>query len=101
MEIVADEKGTTVNAPLPADKDLIELLHRLRPFILNDEPASFNRVAGVLGRKLTQQPIRDVLGAERRYYDGRAWQKQGTIRTGETTVNSDEIVMKWLNAYEY
>jgi hypothetical protein len=62
MSIIADpDRGPIVEAPLPPDDDLIVLLHRSRPFILNDEPYSYNRVAGRLGKSLSPQPIRDVL----------------------------------------
>jgi hypothetical protein len=102
MEIRADpERGSIVHAPLPSDEELIVLLHRLRPFILNDEPASYNKVSGLLGRSFISQPIRKLLAEERRRYDGRGWQKQLKISSGNTVVNSDEILMKWLNAYEY
>ena len=98
MEVRADpEKGPTVHGRLPSDEDLIVVLHRLRPFILNDEPYSYNRVNGILARAFTQQPLRDVFKEERRRYDGRAWQQQLKITSGSTTLNSDDVVMKWLS----
>ena len=86
MEMRADpEKGASIHGRMPSDEDLIVVLHRLRPFILNDEPYSFNRVSGILARAFAQQPIRDVLKEERRRYDGRVWQRELKISSGSKT----------------
>jgi hypothetical protein len=39
--------GTTISTDLPQEEEIMAMLHRLRPLILNDEHASFNAVAAL------------------------------------------------------
>lgn len=98
-------EGTTVTTDLPPDEDVVVLLHRLRPLILNDEHASFNRIAGILGRRIEEPLVRTALKSQREIYDGRAMQQQIVVRStaggAEIIINSEKALFTWLNAYEY
>jgi hypothetical protein len=90
-----------VTSQLPSSDDLAILLHRLRPFILDEEPASFNRVSGILGKHNPHPHVRHLLGEQRRLYDGRDMQQQITIRLNDIVVNSERVLRDWLNSSEY
>ena len=98
-------EGTTLTSELPADEDVIVLLHRLRPLILNDEHSSFNRITGILGRRIDEPLVRQALKLQHEIYDGRAMQRQIIVSSraegGEIIINSERALFAWLNAYEY
>jgi hypothetical protein len=98
-------EGTTVTSELPPDEDVVVLLHRLRPLILNNEHASFNRVTGILGKRIGEPLVRGAVKSQREIYDGRAMQRQIVVRSMakdvEIIINSEKALFVWLNAYEY
>jgi hypothetical protein len=97
--------GTTVTSELPPDEDVVVLLHRLRPLILHNEHASFNKVTGILGGRIEEPLVRAALKTQHAIYDGRAMQRQVVVRStadgAEIVINSETALFKWLNAYEY
>ena len=86
---------------LPADEPIRALLHSLRPFILNDEYASYNRAAGLLGKKFENPAIRSMLKKQRQLYDGRDFQSQIEIVADGAMINSEKLLFDWLNSFEY
>jgi hypothetical protein len=94
-------KATEVIADFPDDDSLAILLHRLRPFILTKEPGSFDKVMGILGRKITQQNVRNLLKRNRMLYDGRQAQSQLLLKSDDTVINSEPTLLDWLNSHEY
>lgn len=94
-------QATEIIAELPDDDTLAILLHRLRPFILTNEPGSFDKVMGILGRKIAQQDVRNLLKSNRMLYDGRLAQSQLRLKSSGTVVNSERTLHNWLNSYEY
>src|SRR6266700_1270315 len=97
--------GTTVTSQLPPDEEIMAMLHRLRPLILNDEHASFNRVCDILGARISESIVRQAIKSLRQIYDGRSMQKQIVVRSttdnSEIIINSETALFTWLNAYEY
>lgn len=98
-------EGATLSAKLPHDDHIMALLHRLRPLILNDEHASFNRICGILQRRIEEPLVREALKRQRQIYDGRRMREQlivtSSVDTAETIINSEQTLFKWLNAFEY
>lgn len=94
-------RATEVIADFPDDDTLAILLHRLRPFILKKEPGSFDKVMGILGRRIVQQNVRDLLKRNRMLYDGRLAQSQLRLMSNDTVVNSEPTLLDWLNSHEY
>lgn len=86
---------------LPPDDDISALLHKLRPFVLENERTSFYRVVNILNRRLDRDEIRTVLNAQKYEYSGRAFLDQLSIKLDESPVNSEDMLKKWLNASEY
>ena len=44
--------GFSWSGEMPPEDDVAAFLHRLRPFVLNDERSNFNRVCNILGRAI-------------------------------------------------
>lgn len=91
----------TAEADLPDADTIGLLLHRMRPFVLQNEPASFLAVAALIGRDIELQPIRDILGRLRRDFDGRTFRDTIRIDINDIMLNSDRTLMDWLNSHEY
>jgi hypothetical protein len=98
---VNKETGVTFSVELPPWDQVIVLLHKLRPFILNDEYASFNRVTGIIGQRFEHPFFRRVLKSQRRLYDGRRSQDLCVVSSNGVVINSEQVLFDWLNAYEY
>jgi len=88
-----------IETVLPSEGDLAEFLHRLRPIILENDRTSFVRVASILGRRIDSKPVRALLKAQRRRFDGK--DQDVEIRQGEVRINSEKVLKDWLNAFEY
>lgn len=95
------EKGMNVKVTLPDEDLILAFLHRLRRFILNDEPCSYNKVTGIIARRFDHPTIRGMVRAQRALYDGRDFQSQIRIESNQTVINCEDTLMKWLNAFEY
>ena len=94
--------GTSVIAELPDQDTLDILLHRLRPFILQNEPGSFVKVMGIIGRHIHQQDVRNLLKHNHMLYDGRVSQSQFRAMSRDgTVINSERFFQSWLNSHEY
>ena len=105
------EQGLSIEAKTPPMDAVRLFLHKLRPFILKDERTSYYRISAILDRRFEDDTIRTLLlGHKRRFSTARA-QGLFTIHVSSTIsdkggmpptiLNSDETLMKWLNAHEY
>jgi hypothetical protein len=97
----AKEVKLEADSSLPDDDTLGLLLHRMRPFILKKEPASFMKVSNVLSKRLENNLLRRFLHEQRALYDGREFQKLVKITSNDQIVNSEKVFYDWLNSYEY
>ncbi len=95
------EKGMSVKVTLPEEDLILAFLHRLRRFILNDEPSSYNKVTGIIARRFDDPSIRGMVRAQRALYEGRDFQSQIRIESNNTVINCEDTLMKWLNAFEF
>ncbi len=95
------EKGMAFNVTLPPEENILALLHKLRRFILNDEYASYNRVTGILGRKVNNPNIRATIKRQRKIYEGQEFRSQVRITSDGIVINSEEVLFTWLNSFEY
>lgn len=95
------DKGLTFAGSVPPSESISALLHKLRPFILSDEHASYNRVTGLLKKKFNDAEIRSILDKQRRIYDSRDFQSQIKIAANGAVVNSEQALFNWLNSFEY
>ena len=95
------EDGFMIETKLPPEDDLLALLHRLRPFILKQEYASFEKVTALLRRKFNHNNFQPFLKYYRHLYQGKQIESIMTITSNDMVINSEKTMMDWLNAYEY
>lgn len=95
------QAGWSYDADLPPEDDIAAFLHRLRPFLLNDEQSNFNRVCNILGRAIRHRGITALLRKQRAEFSGEAFRSQMQLQSNGTVVNTESVLQKWLNGYEY
>ena len=97
------EQGSTmqVGTKLPKWDDVIVFLHKLRPFILQNEATNFYRVNNLLAKIIEQPNIRSFIAEQRKIYIGKRMQEMVRISSNDVLLNSEKILLDWLNAYEY
>ena len=101
------EQGLEVKADLPPDEQIDALLMRLRPFILNDERTSFNRMRNAVARSSSSSNLHAHLDSLKFRFSGEALQSlmvAGTYSSDETEpriVNSEDMLQLWLNGYRF
>jgi hypothetical protein len=94
-------EGTQIVAEHPDDDSLAVLLHRLRPFILNRERGSFERVMGIIARRIDEKTVRSILRFNHGLYKGQVARRQLEHKCNGTTINSEDVLQLWLNGHEY
>jgi hypothetical protein len=95
------DDGLKVTSKLPNKDDLSILLHRLRPFILQKEPASFVKVSSILSKYISGARFRQFIRQQRELYDGSQAQRMFRVVSNSVIVNSERILYDWLNSHEY
>jgi hypothetical protein len=93
--------GLSYNTKIPDDDKLIGLLHRIRPFILNNERTQFNKICNVLSKHLEEDQFRHVTKAMKDTFSGTKINNMMSVISNNVKINSEEMLHKWLNAYEY
>jgi len=97
------EEGNAMNfnAELPPADDLLAYLHRLRPFLLQDEFAPFEKIVGILGRRIDSKQARNFCKGQMKLYKGEVLKSAIKITVSDLIVNSEKTLMDWLNSHEY
>ena len=90
-----------VASEYPDADQLDALLHRLRPFVLQNEPASFDNACGAIVRCLPHPYIRGYVRELRRQYDGTDGQQVVSITSNDVVINCERTLQDWLNGFEY
>jgi hypothetical protein len=97
--------GVTAEGALPESDRIAALLHRVRPFVLQDEPLSYFRVRNILARHVNNAGFRRLLEEQKDEFSGKEFQCELKITSsapGLTGVlNSDDSFQMWLNGFEY
>jgi hypothetical protein len=78
-----------------------ELLHLLRPVILQSERTNFNKIINVLSRRMENEGVRSLLKRWKDGFSQKISQSAFTITANGLVLNSDEAFFLWLNAFEY
>ena len=94
-------KGILTSSEIPNDNDVAALLHLIRPFTLKKEASNFERISGILFKRLENDEIRKELAYSRDLFSGRDFQKQMRMSSKGHVINSEEMLKIWLNAFEY
>ena len=85
----------------PSDAAVSQLLHRMRPFLLQNEDTFYTRVNKTLARHLTHKWLRDWLAIGRRIFDHGQFRVYGQITVNDLPLHDERTFGLWLNAFEY
>jgi hypothetical protein len=85
----------------PSDGAVRELLHLLRPFVLQNEPTWYPTVNSRLRRYLSHPYLLDWLATGRRIFDNGHFHLYGQISINNLPLHDERTFALWLNAFEY
>lgn len=84
------------------DFELIgSFLHHLRPLYLSEDPASFDNVAGRIGRRFANEAMKRHLKAIRSVKENSPYNGFGQFTIADVPLWDNETLKKWLYAFEY
>jgi hypothetical protein len=92
---------TGVEVDMPPDDTTAAFLHRVRPFVLQQEEFYLPKVAKVLKHRLRHPAFATLIEGQLDLFLGREFQRQVKITSNGVVMNSEDIVRKWCNAFEY
>ncbi|HUY33167.1 MAG TPA: hypothetical protein VMV69_10325 [Pirellulales bacterium] len=95
------EAGFSFSGELPHDDNIATILHRMRPFVLQKEASYLPKMCKVLSRYITDAGFRELVKGIVDEFMGKGFQKQLKIDLNGSVLNTDDMVNKWLNAFEY
>lgn len=93
-------EGISFSTKLPENDKVLALIHRLRPFVLQKEPTHFNRICNILARRISDRQFRKLLDVLKDNYSADQMSPL-IITSNDVVINSEEILQRWLNAFEY
>ena len=99
-EIIANGSLRITNA-LPPVSQLRELLHVLRPLILQSERTFYNRATSILSKRIEHRLWRGLMRGYVRSFRADSSQQFFSVRVEGLMLNSEEALDLWLNGYEY
>lgn len=94
-------RAPTFTAPEFTNAELHELLHVLRPVILEKEKASFHKVQALLGKKFKDGNFAEHLKAVRHLFDDGELSRFMQISIGGQKLWDKSILHTWLNGVQY
>jgi hypothetical protein len=96
------ETGITAEmTDAPSDRDLDVILHRIRPFVLNNERFHVTKIIGTIQRYMRHDLIERSLRPVKDLFTGRDYQSQVRVSVGDELLNCERTLQIWLNATEY
>ncbi len=95
------EAGASHSTTLPSDDTIAAFLHRMRPFLLENEETFFNRVIRRLGKRFPQPAARRYFRRLRDVFEARGMGTVTTTTPDGRTLSHRSILRMWLNAFEY
>lgn len=99
--VFKEGQPTVYESKLPPWNDVMALLHRLRPLLLENEPSSFKNTCSLLHRHFSGTIFRRFLKREKDVYSGRVFREGIAIRIDDVVVNSEAVLRDWLYSCEY
>lgn len=100
---ISGEQGQKIKfqASIPSDDAIAVCIHRMRPFILQDERTHFGRVCNILKKRMNNPVYHEIIDKIRHDFSGKNDQQMMVMKVNDTVLNSHERVLEWLNAEEY
>lgn len=96
-----NQNNLAFKVELPDWNEVSVFLHKIRPFILQNERTYFHKVRNLLGFKLTNSYFRDYFNLQKELFNGKKSQEGWQIESNGEILNSEKILYEWLNAHEY
>lgn len=94
-------KGVTFSGRIPPWEEVIPVLHRLRPLILESESTYFPKAAGVIARRGTDPDFRSGIRALRDRFSGKLLSTAFQLSLNKEVLHSETMLRDYLNAFEY
>jgi len=101
MSIKMDFEVGSGSVERPSDEDIAVLLMRLRPFILQKEHCNFGTVKNIIRRRIPDKSLQQITQKLSSLYLGENMLSLMKVEAGGVLINSDEVLMDWLNGFEY
>ena len=101
---IGTEPGRELVAKVPkrlSDTALRELLHLIRPFVLQNEDTHFPKVSGRLWTYLNHPHLQKLLAHWRSVFSGDEMCCYFKITAHQLDINNDRTLALWLNVFEY
>jgi len=96
-----DEDGFHLTAKPYSNAELHELLHVLRPLILDDEKHSYGRISGLLKRVFRDEQFKKHLRGFQRIYDHGEMSLYMQVTIGDSKLFDKSVLHTWLNGKQY
>ena len=93
----SEEKGLEFVFSTFNYRDIYEVLMLLRPFILQEEPASFTKVCSIFGKQSKRTLLAKVLKSIRHQYEKGDYQLDIHLDIKDVSLFNEEALEKWLN----
>ena len=94
-------EGLDFNGPEYTDSELHELLHVLRPVILQEEFASFHKVQSILKKSFSNRIVSNQMKLAMRRFEHGELSEYMQIKVGGHELFSKSLIKIWLNAEQY
>lgn len=91
----------SIETELPDWNDVTVFLHKLRPFILNNERTYFHKVRKLLGLKFADEYFRGFFNLQKERFNNKRQQGSFQLTSDNEILNSEKMLYEWLNAHEY
>lgn len=97
----ADHEGMKFKGAPYEDSELFELLHVLRPVILQEEDASFHKTSGLLNRRFKSRAFSDFLRVTRVAFEHGELSLFMQISVNQNPIFHENLIKLWLNGEQY
>lgn len=96
-----NQNNLSFETKLPEWDEVSVFLHKIRPFILQNERTYFHKVRNLLAFRLTDSYFRDYFNLQKEIFNGKRNQAGFELESNGEILNSEKILYEWLNAHEY
>ncbi len=101
LEIKSDGKNVEFIPSLPDWNDAELFIHKLRPFVLQDEATYFHKIRKFLGQKFTHAYFRGLLSLQKNKFNCKNTQNGVEIKSDGEIINSEKMLLQYLYAHQY
>lgn len=93
--------GITLKCEEYTNAELYELLHVLRPVLLDDEASSFHRVTSLIGQRTKDETLQGYLKIQRKVFTHGELSLMLQISIDDQPIFHDSTIKLWLNGTQY